>query len=733
MKHDSLTQLSFLGMLDTSPLLPSIVMTGDRRWSDCKEELATAKHITLDLETANTKAGNGLDPDRGQIRLIQVYLPTSKLVMIYDLFKDADSEFINLFLDRVANPECSIGGANLLFDLRWLKAKYNVLGCNIRDIMILSQTLWAGIKTYRHSLAAIYKRLFDQELSKEQQRSNWNEPNLSNTQLNYAATDVIATYKCLVSLSHMFAAYDSMPSVMGNKCTNTLQEIALIECDAIGAFVEISLTGIPINIDYANKVIDRYQKAIADLFAPVGKKLGLPYSANSEKLVKAIYHEYGIWLITEDPKKKGQSLEDDEYDLDEDSIISVKQVKTLFAEFDYPPIPINHVISSGSATLFDFYITTGESDLLVLSLARSLKKCLDSLISLRDSALQNGGYARASYRSLGGTSTGRSTSGGDKKSTLIALNLQNLPNEVSHPLIAKYKLPAPRTIIQANSGKKLSIIDLSAAHSRYCAKFSNDVTLIESLSMKDPHLLMTSKILSMVSGKEYSVQDLIDRGGKKDAEIAEYRSIAKTYYYLALNCGGAKRAQQAFLKYFQTVSLENCELAGVAFKETFPEVVKYQRTLLSRASRNMIDVKVQLKNGHAYTQKYARFRTDDGRLIHLPCYANKQDKKGNDIFQPKISDCTSCMMISAEAIAEKKSLTQVVNILSQHPNQKLLNFVHDELVLEVTDDDKGVAFAKAVFEINAAEFTTSLLPVPSGMVATDKAVSDTICNNYSEK
>jgi DNA polymerase I-like protein with 3'-5' exonuclease and polymerase domains len=726
-------QLSFMAAIDSTPLDSDIVLQSDPRWSNTLKEFAVAKAFGIDIETQTTKNGNGLDHWRGAIRLIQVYLPKSGLTLILDLQNDKADAFIGLLGRQLANPAVAVVGANLYFDLLWLRTKYGFRACNIRDSQLLSQTLWAGIKSYKHSLAAVYQRLFNKVMAKESQLSNWADPNLSNTQLNYAARDSKNAFMCVAELGKRIQSFNNMPSVLGGQCDYTLQEVALIECNAIPAFVEIAHNGLPVNIPYALDVEKQYADCIENFYAPVKAKVNLPYSAQPIKMVQAVYDIYGVWLLAEDVK-----YDQDEDTADDDVFLNQKQ-QTLFELKQYPEVPKGYKLTTSSDVLFQYYCETGEEDLLVLSLVRSLKKSLDAITTLRTSAQQNKGFAKGSYRSLGFTSTGRSTcGGGGHASTLIALNLQNLPNVVEHDLLDKYKLPAPRDVIQAMSGYKLSIIDLSAAHSRIMADLSQDPLLLNSLNMKDPHLLMTASMMNTVQGTSLTADDLISRGGKKDPEIAQFRSLAKTFYYLALNVGSAKRAQAVFQKSFNQVSLEDCKLAAEAFSNTFEGVVSFQRQLHNLAKKVVIELPVELKNGSRFNLKYAMFRTPDGRLIHLECHRKEKKKKSGEtyiVYEPKINDCTSCVMISAEALLEKASLTRIMDeVIPLYPDNTTLNgFCHDELNLLVPDDSQGVAFVQKVLAINSGEFQKALHVTPGGMKTGEQAAKDTLADRYSEK
>lgn len=730
-------QLDLLSAIDTTPLEDFIVTPNSEEYRDFLRQWVKAPYFTLDCETTEStrsgRLGNGLDAFAGQIRLIQIGLPDNK-VLIVDLFKDNTEQFMPILKRTLWDENQSVAGQNLYFDLLFLRCQFGLLARNIRDTRILSIVLWCGIKYYRHGLADIYKRLFGEELSKEQQTSDWGQPELSNTQLNYAAWDVVATNKVYRRLCKKIEEYNEVPDINGQPCQYSLRELAIIECECIPAFVETAYNGMPVNIEKALEMEAAYELAINDLFNPVQDKLNLPFSANPAKLAIAIWKEYGIWLLEEDKDA------DDDYDEDDDDEkIKITQL-SLFAQEPLPEIPPGFKLSTSSSTLFHYYSQSNEEDLLRISLVRSIKKCYDTIQKLRLSAQQNGGYAKTRYNPLGSTGTGRSTSGGDKKGTLEALNLQNIPNPVSHPMLDKYNLPKTRDCIIAPKGTKLSIIDLASSHSRYMAYLTDCPVLLSTFDMKDSHLLMTATVFQYTTDPTMTVEKLIERGGKKDPEIAEVRSLAKTCFYLSFNVGGANRLQAVLAKAFQTVDVETCKTFVDAFRETYPSVATWQRNLVRLASKNVIEVKVTLKNGGKFTQHYCQFRTPDGRLFHAAAFpAEKTNKKQGTtytVYEAKVSDLTSVSLISPEALNMKKAMKRIFELKhSTHHGQffKPINMCHDEINNEVEDSVEGRLANLEIYRIISETFQESLHHIPGGMKPTQEVADGCLADCYSEK
>lgn len=730
-------QLDLLSAIDTTPLEDFIITPASDGYKDFLKQWVKAPYFTLDCETTEStrsgRLGNGLDAFAGQIRLIQIGLPDNK-VLIVDLFKDNTEQFMPVLKRTLWDEKQSVVGQNLYFDLLFLRCQFGLLARSVRDTRVLSIVLWCGIKYYRHGLADIYKRLFNEDLSKEQQTSDWGQPELSNTQLNYAAWDVVATNKIYRRLCKKIEEYNEMPDINGQPCQYSLREVAIIECECIPAFVETAYNGMPVNIEKALEMEATYEFAIHDLFKPVQDKLNLPFSANPAKLAIAIWKEYGVWLLEED-----KDADFDDEDDEDDEKIKITQLN-LFAQEPLPEIPPGFKLSTSSANLFHYYTLSQEEDLLRISLVRSIKKCYDTIQKLRLSAQQNDGYAKTRYNPLGSTGTGRSTSGGDKKGTLESLNLQNIPNVIEHELLKTYNLPQTRDCIIAPQNTKLSIIDLASSHSRYMAYLTDCPVLLSTFNMKDSHLLMTATVFQYTKDPSMTVEKLIERGGKKDPEIAAIRALAKTCFYLSFNVGGANRLQAVLAKAFETVDIETCKTFVNAFRETYPSVATWQRNLVRLASKNVIEVKVTLKNGGKFTQHYCQFRTPDGRLFHGAAFpeekTNKKQGTTYTVYEAKVSDLTSVHLISPEALNMKKAMKRIFDLkhTSVHGQYfKAVNMTHDELNHVVDDSTEGQLANLEIYKIISETFQESLHHIPCGMLPSLETANKCLADCYSEK
>jgi len=518
-------QLDFFNVLDTTPLNDNIVTPTSKGYEAFLNDWRSSKWYALDLETACsiTSEHNGLDYRRGRIRLIQISLDNERVLIVdaFDYNPDNLPCFFNTLKDTLRDPNNLTVGMSISFDLSWLQQKYGFYCQGVRDIRVLSILCFSGIKTYSHGLKGIVQRLFNVTIGKEQQASNWANPGLANTQLNYAADDVIWTLRCYKKLCGILRHLNELPTYDGKNPHYSLIEIAKVECEVIPSFVDMQLRGIPVNIEYARQIYDQYMAVINEFSKEMEEVLGLPYSANSNKLALAVYYHLDILLLEDKKAAKADQ------DIDTKDVMEQWKQTSLFKEYDRPDIPKDKVVCTASHVLFAYYCKTDCELLLKISLARSLKKAADAVKSLYESAEDNNGRATGYFTSLGNTGTGRSTSKGGGKSTIVALNLQNIINTIDHPLLDKYNLPPVRSAIQAPIGNKMMVFDLASSHLRNAALLSEDHKIEVILNYDDPHSYLTSKL--MQSRGIDVTREYCEKNKKKDPQVKEFRSLCKTF------------------------------------------------------------------------------------------------------------------------------------------------------------------------------------------------------------
>lgn len=156
------------------------------------DDLLTEKVIGYDIETtyADGYASDpqaGLDPFRSRIRLVQ-FGKIDGTIYVLDLF--ALSGKAEAAIRRVLESGTVKTGHNLKFDVKFarhhLKAiRFGKLFCT----ELTSRLVACGREWKRVSLARAADKYLNVKLSKEEQRSDWSLPKLSDKQLVYAAQD----------------------------------------------------------------------------------------------------------------------------------------------------------------------------------------------------------------------------------------------------------------------------------------------------------------------------------------------------------------------------------------------------------------------------------------------------------------------------------------------------------------------------------------------------------------
>lgn len=216
-----------------------------QRLAEVLKPFQTCQVVAVDTETT------GLDPLKDRIRLVQI-AAANQPVIIIDLFKVAKETLTPLCELLQGTPIKVLQNAK--FDLKFLQqAKLPIAG-KLFDTMIAAQLLDAGVRSHSYNLAELVKVYLEEDLSKEQQRSDWSNLNLSSEQLEYAARDAAILLR--------------LREVMKPKLKNArLVETAKLEFDCLGAIAQMELNGMLLDLsqwDDLRQELERSRDQLAD-------------------------------------------------------------------------------------------------------------------------------------------------------------------------------------------------------------------------------------------------------------------------------------------------------------------------------------------------------------------------------------------------------------------------------------------------------------------------------------
>lgn len=250
----------------------------------------------------------GLDPLNGaRVRLLSMATP--EVCYVIDTWRMAKK--INDLKNFLVDKNNKFIFHNAKFDIKMLKKSFDIPRFNkIYCTFIGSQLLSFGKVEYGHSLKEVVSTVFNVELDKSYQMSDWGADNLSDAQLQYSAEDSMY----LIPLR----AYQ-----IDQLRLNGMMDVATIEMRAIEVFIEMELNGI--YMDYAAWVgtANRNKSRVMRMHLKISKILSpqntlfagvTGFKVSSDKQLKDYMKMAGIELPTKWDRKKGLSKETIEMD-----------------------------------------------------------------------------------------------------------------------------------------------------------------------------------------------------------------------------------------------------------------------------------------------------------------------------------------------------------------------------------------------------------------------------------
>lgn len=631
-------QPNLLAMLTPDEELDeNIVLVGDSRFWDVLKEFETTKIFGLDIETYGAAKDDALNPWKGFIRLIQIALPSRK-VLIVDLggneykpclYPNKYRRFAVLLQQKLFDKSVVKVGHNLKFDLVFIRTHTGYIARNVRDTMLMSQIYWSGVGVSKaakgesraercklpHTLKGVAERLGLGEVDKTEQTSNWGDT-LSNKQLNYAAKDALVVL--------------DIHDILKNKLIEEgLGYSIAAECLFLPVLTEIEYRGFPVDTELLDTAISKYEQVVADIVKPWYAEFpSITHTATKRDTVPALNEKYRLSLEKAD-----------------DEALS----------------PLAHQYPAMQA-LLDY---------------RSLNISLKYLMSVRNKMFD--GAIRGKYTQI---AQGWRTSCKNP-------NLQQAPNLPKK--FAKLGLPSVKSIFKPPAGYSLLIHDLSAAHARIATQVTGCKALVAGYcDNRDNHVRTAARVLR-AEGKTWTEEEveeiyissiLKSKQGvdltEDEIAIVESRKRGKIGFYAYLNMAGIQTFVQTFAGWGISITEDYARLLKGALRDVYGDLEEYiLQVLFPRANSYSFSFEqYNDRTGKPLTGTYGMHRgLTGGRNFFL-----KQKSKFNKELQVPLTDMASFTWLSAEASMLKTASGYILQGFDEHPEWDgyICNYVHDE-------------------------------------------------------
>lgn len=224
---------------ETSPHVPMSprwrVITLRKGVEAVAADLRDAPTIALDLETYGPLKGDGLDPEKGDIRLLALCREGGPAHIL-------DLRAIGYDLGPVRDllSQTTVIAHNAKFDLGWLAVKCGIRPAAVFCTCTASRLLDAG-STLRHGLDTVLERHLGIKPGPDHSLSDWGALILTEDQLKYAAADV----------EHLHG----IARVLRSKATAAgLDKVMDLEMALLPVVVDMEHTGVGIDIDLLNAI-----------------------------------------------------------------------------------------------------------------------------------------------------------------------------------------------------------------------------------------------------------------------------------------------------------------------------------------------------------------------------------------------------------------------------------------------------------------------------------------------
>lgn len=439
------------------------------------EHLSTlegATTVAFDVETT------GLQPTQGGLRLLQL-CTHGKTPVVIDCFELETNDWIEL--EQFFETERTWIAHNAVFDLGWLQEYEIYPAGKILCTMLASRVLTNGLANVKHGLQHVVKRYLKEEISKEEQKSDWSG-DLTRSQMEYAAKDVVV----LTELERQIAQ---------RMATGGLYPAWLLECNALPAMAQLWRTGLPFNKESLIQLIEDLDIECHE----VGEKFIEDFDAALPESAKLCRGLDGNLLYQTKPGAKGKKIDPDVFNLNS----PVQLLKKFTALLGVAPVDPKTDKQSASKAALQEHVADHKvvADYLRWKRVEKRRQMAETLLK----NVSKDGFIRASYLQMG-ADTGRMS--------CMSPNLQQIPRDQRF-----------RACVQAPTGWRLVVADYGGMEMRLAAAEAQDPLMTQAFQQgKDLHTITAMQIY----------------GVAEDEVTKEQRQIAKSANFGLLYGSGAK-------------------------------------------------------------------------------------------------------------------------------------------------------------------------------------------------
>jgi DNA polymerase I-like protein with 3'-5' exonuclease and polymerase domains len=405
--------------------------------------LQNATTVAFDCETT------GLQPKFGGLRLLQL-AALDRLPVVIDCWALEDHHWVEL--EEFFAAKRYWLAHNAVFDLGWLQEHELYPEGEVLCTMLASRILTNGMPNVKHGLQHVVKRYLKEEISKEEQKSDWSG-DLTASQLLYAAKDV----QLLVDLDG---------PINQRMAEANLHHAWFLECKALPAMAQLWRTGLP----FDRKSLQALQKELTVEHEERGRDflvaLDEALPADS-KLPRDADGSINTRSKASGSVRAGTKLEAG-FNLN-----SPKQLLDVFTKLlGRKPVDANGKPSASRQALREY---AGDHPVVAEYLAWKRVEKRRQMVEALIKHLGDDGFIRASYMQLG-ADTGRMS--------CISPNLQQIPRDSRF-----------RACVRAPIGYKLVVADYAQMELRLAAAEAEDALMIQAFQQgMDLHTLTAMQI-----------------------------------------------------------------------------------------------------------------------------------------------------------------------------------------------------------------------------------------------